>query len=85
MHFTGNQSRPEIFDLRISKPDLLYERVVEVDERIAVLKDGDMHAATIANPAYVPRGAWYWQALCVSCGWKVVLLIAEKAVLRIRI
>lgn len=47
--FAGNQSRPEIFDLRISKPDLLYERVVEVDERVAVLKDGDVHVKGAAG------------------------------------
>lgn len=29
----GNQSRPKIFDLSISKPDVLYQKVIEVDER----------------------------------------------------
>lgn len=29
----GNQSRPKIFDLCINKPDVLYEKVIEVDER----------------------------------------------------
>ena len=29
----GNQSRPRIFDLEIRKPQLLYERVIQVDER----------------------------------------------------
>jgi 5-oxoprolinase (ATP-hydrolysing) len=33
----GNQDRPRIFDLRISKPDLLYERVIEVPERLQSL------------------------------------------------
>ncbi|KAF2010641.1 5-oxoprolinase [Aaosphaeria arxii CBS 175.79] len=32
----GNQSRPNIFDLKISRPDLLYSSVVEVDERITL-------------------------------------------------
>ncbi|KAL8817474.1 MAG: hypothetical protein Q9223_003701 [Gallowayella weberi] len=32
----GNQSRPKIFDLAIHKPDVLYERVVEVDERVTL-------------------------------------------------
>ncbi|KAF7560877.1 hypothetical protein G7046_g3252 [Stylonectria norvegica] len=32
----GNQSRPKIFDLAIRKPDVLYERVVEVDERVTL-------------------------------------------------
>ena len=30
----GNQARPDIFDLSCSTPSLLYERVVEVDERV---------------------------------------------------
>ena len=30
----GNQSRPDIFDLEIRKPDLLYETVIEVGERV---------------------------------------------------
>lgn len=30
----GNQSRPDIFDLEIKMPDLLYETVVEVDEEV---------------------------------------------------
>jgi len=30
----GNQSRPNIFDLKCTRPSLLYEDVVEVDERI---------------------------------------------------
>lgn len=29
----GNQARPDIFDLTVAKPGLLYEKVVEVDER----------------------------------------------------
>jgi 5-oxoprolinase (ATP-hydrolysing) len=30
----GNQARPDIFDLSCKTPSLLYERVVEVDERV---------------------------------------------------
>ncbi|WFD05087.1 5-oxoprolinase (ATP-hydrolyzing) [Malassezia vespertilionis] len=33
----GNQSRPKIFDLAIRKPDVLYDKVVEVDERVTVV------------------------------------------------
>ncbi|OQR76402.1 5-oxoprolinase-like [Tropilaelaps mercedesae] len=36
--FIGTQARPNIFDLRVKCPDVLYEEVVEVDERV-VLKD----------------------------------------------
>lgn len=32
----GNQSRPRIFDLAIRKPDVLYEQVLEVDERVTL-------------------------------------------------
>ena len=37
----GNQSRPKIFDLRIAKPENLYETVVEVDERVVLVKGTD--------------------------------------------
>lgn len=30
----GTQSRPDIFDLAVRKPDVLYKRVVEVAERV---------------------------------------------------
>lgn len=32
----GNQSRPKIFDLAIRRPDVLYQKVVEVDERVTL-------------------------------------------------
>ncbi|KAG9251443.1 Hydantoinase B/oxoprolinase-domain-containing protein [Emericellopsis atlantica] len=32
----GNQSRPKIFDLAIRKPDVLYEQVVEIEERVTL-------------------------------------------------
>jgi 5-oxoprolinase (ATP-hydrolysing) len=32
----GNQSRPRIFDLAINKPEVLYETVLEVDERVTL-------------------------------------------------
>ncbi len=34
----GNQDRPHIFDLQIQKPDLLYEKVIEVNERLRPLQ-----------------------------------------------
>ncbi len=37
----GNQDRPRLFDLRIRKPGLLYEEVVEIDERLRRLRDGE--------------------------------------------
>ncbi|KAK6941729.1 Hydantoinase B/oxoprolinase [Dillenia turbinata] len=33
----GNQARPNIFDLTVSKPSNLYEEVIEVDERIELI------------------------------------------------
>ncbi|HBL54753.1 MAG TPA: 5-oxoprolinase, partial [Deltaproteobacteria bacterium] len=37
----GNQSRPKIFDLEIRKLDLLYEEVIEVDERVRIIKESE--------------------------------------------
>jgi N-methylhydantoinase A/oxoprolinase/acetone carboxylase beta subunit/N-methylhydantoinase B/oxoprolinase/acetone carboxylase alpha subunit len=38
LQIIGNQSRPKIFDLEIRRPELLYEIVCEVDERVILLK-----------------------------------------------
>lgn len=32
----GNQSRPKIFDLAIRRPDVLYDKVIEIDERVTL-------------------------------------------------
>lgn len=32
----GNQARPRIFDLSCAKPDVLFEKVVEIDERVTI-------------------------------------------------
>ncbi|WEW57941.1 5-oxoprolinase [Emydomyces testavorans] len=32
----GNQSRPKIFDLAIRRPEVLYEKVIEIDERVTL-------------------------------------------------
>lgn len=32
----GNQSRPKLFDLNIVRPDVLYQEVIEVDERVTI-------------------------------------------------
>lgn len=34
----GNQSRPDIFDLQIRKPELIYDRVIGIDERVAIVE-----------------------------------------------
>ncbi|KAK9726546.1 hypothetical protein RND81_05G222500 [Saponaria officinalis] len=37
----GNQARPNIFDLSVSKPSNLYEAVIEVEERVELVLDTD--------------------------------------------
>lgn len=32
----GHQSRPDLFDLHIKKPGVLYQKCVEVDERVTI-------------------------------------------------
>lgn len=34
--FIGNQSRPNIFDLSVTRPEVLYEKVVEIEERVTM-------------------------------------------------
>lgn len=34
--FIGNQSRPNIFDLSVARPEVLYEQVVEIEERVTM-------------------------------------------------
>jgi 5-oxoprolinase (ATP-hydrolysing) len=52
----GNQSRPKIFDLAIKKPDVLYEEVVEVDERVT-LEDYAEDPARTLTKAEVKAGS----------------------------
>ena len=37
----GYQDRPALFDLKIEKPDLLYEEVIEVEERLQLIKNNE--------------------------------------------
>ena len=37
----GNQNRPRIFDLEIRKPELLYQQVLEVNERVRIRRADD--------------------------------------------
>ncbi|NDY72202.1 5-oxoprolinase [Desulfobacter hydrogenophilus] len=37
----GNQNRPKIFDLEIKKPELLYQKVIEADERLRILREDE--------------------------------------------
>ncbi len=45
----GYQNRPNLFDLQITLPELLYEEVIEVDERVDT--DGDIIAPLDVNAA----------------------------------
>jgi 5-oxoprolinase (ATP-hydrolysing) len=47
----GNQSRPNIFDLSVARPEVLFDRVVEVDERVTMedFTEDPQSAKTIAN------------------------------------
>uniref|UniRef100_A0A8C5C157 5-oxoprolinase, ATP-hydrolysing n=1 Tax=Gadus morhua TaxID=8049 RepID=A0A8C5C157_GADMO len=36
----GTQARPKLFDLEMSMPDVLYEEVIEVDERVVLKQEG---------------------------------------------
>jgi 5-oxoprolinase (ATP-hydrolysing) len=48
----GNQSRPKIFDLAIRRPDVLYQKVIEVDERVTLedyAEDPERHTTDV-NP-----------------------------------
>lgn len=42
----GNQARPNIFDLTVSKPSNLYEEVIEVDERIELVLDKEKDSSS---------------------------------------
>eukprot|EP01133_Synstelium_polycarpum_P002086 gene2086-2374_t len=48
----GNQARPNIFDLEIEKPDLIYEDVLEIDERVSVspLSGGVDNVTVLSSP-----------------------------------
>ena len=54
----GNQSRPRIFDLAIRKPDVLYEKVIEINERVTLedyAEDPERHTTEI-NESSVKEG-----------------------------
>lgn len=48
----GNQSRPKIFDLAIRKPEVLYQKVIEIDERVTLedyAEDPERHTTKVAS------------------------------------
>lgn len=42
----GNQARPKIFDLTVEMPEVLYQQVLEVEERLVLAEDGAIEGAT---------------------------------------
>jgi N-methylhydantoinase A/oxoprolinase/acetone carboxylase beta subunit len=48
----GNQSRRHIFDLVIARPELLYEDVIEVDERVILVKKDEGHGGDAADTTH---------------------------------
>ncbi len=69
----GNQARPDIFARHIVLPSMLYDRVVEIDERVAVdgtvLKSLDPEAAQLALSALRDDG-FDSVAILLMHGWK---------------
>lgn len=45
----GNQARPNIFDLKVSKPSNLYEEVIEADERIELVLDREKESSSLVE------------------------------------
>ena len=55
----GNQSRPKIFDLAIRKPDVLYTKVIEIDERVTLedyAEDPERHITETVTREEVGEG-----------------------------
>jgi len=61
----GNQSRPRIFDLAIRRPEVLYQKVLEIDERVTLedyAEDPERHTtkteseSKVSNDAEIVRG-----------------------------
>ncbi|MEC8594239.1 MAG: hydantoinase/oxoprolinase family protein, partial [SAR324 cluster bacterium] len=45
----GNQNRPHIFDLEIRKPELLFQQVLEVDERVRLHRTDDSMPSVVGT------------------------------------
>jgi 5-oxoprolinase (ATP-hydrolysing) len=55
----GNQSRPKIFDLSVAKPDVLYHRVVEIDERVTLEESAEApkaHTNGVSSDTCIVKG-----------------------------
>ncbi|XP_064410048.1 5-oxoprolinase isoform X1 [Latimeria chalumnae] len=79
----GNQSRPKIFDLEILMPDVLYEEVIEVDERVVLQQEGCRLPET--GDIQTVKGATgerleVWRALNLDCLEKELLRVLAKGI-----
>eukprot|EP01064_Diplonema_japonicum_P036003 TRINITY_DN7960_c0_g3_i1.p1 TRINITY_DN7960_c0_g3~~TRINITY_DN7960_c0_g3_i1.p1 ORF type:complete len:1253 (+),score=311.12 TRINITY_DN7960_c0_g3_i1:32-3760(+) len=45
----GTQARPEIFDLSVTMPELLYTKVIEIDERVRLVPDTEQEGTFITG------------------------------------
>ncbi|KAI9353888.1 Hydantoinase/oxoprolinase-domain-containing protein [Obelidium mucronatum] len=50
-----NQARPKIFDLEINMPGVLYQQVIEVDERVSLV-GYTAHASGVVKEEDIPKG-----------------------------
>ena len=67
----GDQSRPELFNLNIRKPDVLFSKVVELDERVTI-EDYDL------NPYPIDRSAPLKDAELVRTASGEVVRVLKK-------
>jgi len=62
----GNQARPRIFDLAIRKPEVLYQKVLEIDERVTLedyAEDPERHTTKVEAGNAGSKGADIVQGL----------------------
>ncbi|CAK7202586.1 hypothetical protein SEUCBS139899_005310 [Sporothrix eucalyptigena] len=83
----GNQSRPRIFDLAIRKPDVLYEQVVEIDERVTLedyAEDPERHQTEAAVKARTPETALAETELVMGVSGETVRILQRPDEVKIR-
>lgn len=83
----GNQSRPKIFDLAIRKPDVLYEQVVEIDERVTLedyAEDPERHLTETSVHARTPEASLSETELVMGVSGEAVRVLQrpEETVIR---
>jgi 5-oxoprolinase (ATP-hydrolysing) len=69
----ANQSRPDIFDLRVACPETLYEAVVEVDEAVVLPLTDEPGPRNGADAAENARCVWGRGGSCAasSAAWPI--------------